>query len=153
MKNYPSEKEILERLRYLCSKSEKCAYDIREKLKSWNFEGNVQAVIQNLSDEGFINEERYAISVINDKIKFSKWGKGKVRYFLKGKGISNEIVKKNIDDFDADYEGIIAKELEKKLKSIKETDKLKRKQKLLSFAFQRGYDSDIVYKISEKLIG
>lgn len=148
-----SEKEILEKLRYLCGRSEKCAHDIFEKLRSWGFDGNSTTIIETLTKEGFINEERYAFSVTNDKIKFSKWGKLKVRYFLKGKGISEEIIGRALDAIDDSYEDLILKELGKKNKSIKETDKLRRKQKLLSFAFQRGYDSDLVYKIVDKLIG
>jgi regulatory protein len=153
MKNNPSEIGILERLRYLCSKSEKCVKDIHDKLKSWNYEGNYDKIAEKLITEGFINEERYAFSVANDKVKFSKWGKAKVKYFLKGKGIGEEIINRAIENLsDDDYENLVLKELTKKLKSIKETDKYKRKQKLISFAFQRGYDNDLIYKLAERLI-
>jgi regulatory protein len=152
MRENPSDIEILERLRYLCSKSEKCKRDIADKLRSWNFEGDGDKIAEKLQSEGFINEERYALSVVNDKIRFSKWGKAKVRYFLKGKGIDESIIENALENFNIDYEGIVEKELGKKLKSIKEPDKFKKMQKLLSFAFQRGYDSELARKISERLI-
>jgi regulatory protein len=144
---------FLDHMRRLCSTSERCTKDVLEKLRKLNFEGDTEAIIKTLISEGFINEERYAQSVVNDKAKFSKWGKAKIRYFLKGKGIADLLIDKALENLpDEDYKNIITRELEKKLKTIKETDKLKRKQKLIMFAFQRGYDSEIVYKVIDNII-
>ena len=148
MKKFTNKNEAIERLRYLCSKSERCIKDIRGKLKEWNFDGNQDEIIQNLLSDDFINEQRYASAVVNDKIKFSKWGKAKVTYFLKEKGISNDIIMEALQNIiDADYEEIVTKELEKKNKSLKVTDSYQKKQKLLSFAYQRGYDIELTNKI------
>ncbi|MBN2484844.1 MAG: RecX family transcriptional regulator [Bacteroidales bacterium] len=142
------DKAMLDRMRQVCSKSEKCTRDIAEKLKKLDYEGDAESLIETLVVEGFINETRYAQSVVNDKLKFSRWGKAKIRYFLKGKGINSYAIDDALNTVsEPDYEMIIQKELEKKLRTLKETDKTRRKQKLLAFAMQRGYSPEIVYRI------
>ncbi len=138
--------EALERLRYTCSRSEKCLLDIRKKLYSWNLIENYEEIKDKLISDNFINEERFANSFVNDKIKYSKWGKVKVRYALRMKDIDEAIINSALNFFqEEDYKEIIYSELQKKtrrLKSLKESQA--EVSRLYRFAAQRGYESDIV---------
>ena len=148
-----SEEEALSRLRYLCSKSEKCVQDLRDKLKSWNYNGNPEKIIDLLKEDNFIDEQRFCEAYVRDKIKFSGWGKIKVRYYLKSKRIPENLIDNVLKQIsEVEYKDILIKELKKKSKSIKEHDKYKHKQKLLNFAAQRGYETDFIYNIVDKIV-
>lgn len=147
-------KESLHRLMELCSKSEKCPRDIEIKLKQWGFNGDVAEVIETLKHENFIDPLRYARAFVNDKIKISKWGKQKVKFQLIGKGIDEKSIATAQSEFpESEYLEIISNELQKKNKALKETAPFKRKQKLLAFGMQRGFEVDILNSIVERLLG
>jgi regulatory protein len=147
------EKLILERLRNICSKSEKCRRDITEKLKQWNFAGDADEIISILTMEGFLDEKRFTHSFVNDKIRFSKWGKNKVRFLLKQKGIQSEFIQQSLDEVpEEEYSDMIEKELIRKSKAIKKGTPYEKKGKLYAFALQRGYDSDITMSLIQKIL-
>lgn len=150
MKDNADTKIVLERLRAICSKSEKCPKDVADKLKAWKYEGSYESVISILKEENFLNEERFASAFVNDKIKFSKWGKTKVRHHLKYKGISEHIIESSLESYPIEsYLSVITAEMQKKNKSLKEVDRFKRKQKLLAFGAQRGYENEFLYQVLE----
>jgi regulatory protein len=143
-----SKEEALERLMYSCSRRELCLFDVRRKLMEWQLVESYDDIAELLLTDNFINEERYANSFVNDKIKYSKWGKLKVKYSLVRKGICEQIIYKALSDFpDEDYRQMIHVEIAKKNKTISETNQNKRKQKLIAFAKQRGYEPDTIYEI------
>lgn len=148
-----TKQEALNRLQQLCSKTEKCRYDINQKLKQWKFQGDAHEIIRSLEEDNFINEERYAYAYTKDKIKFSSWGKNKVKYYLKGKGIPEVSILKALNEFpENEYQKIIEREINKKYKSLKKGNKYNDKQKILAFSAQRGYETDLTVKIVDKLL-
>jgi regulatory protein len=153
MSKTPTKSDVLGRLQNICSKTEKSPKDILDKLKLWKYEGDTQSIIETLKQQNFINEERYASAFVNDKIKFSKWGKIKVSHYLKMKGIEPDTIKICLEGFPyIEYLEMVESEVKKKNKSLKETDDYKRKQKLLSFSTQRGYEIDVIHKLLDKII-
>ncbi|MBN1115564.1 MAG: RecX family transcriptional regulator [Bacteroidales bacterium] len=147
-------KEALSRLQDLCSKSERCEKDILDKLRAWNFQGDARPIIDSLKQDKFIDEERYTRAFVNDKIKFSAWGKNKILFTLKSKGIKEAIVKSYLGDYPIeDYIKRVEHEIIKKNRDIREENPYKRKQKLLAFAFQRGYENEIVYDFIDSITG
>jgi regulatory protein len=148
-----SEEETLSRLMQLCSRSEKCRQDIQNKINLWNYKGDGERIIKLLEKEKFINEERYCEAFVRDKIKFMGWGKIKIRFALTGKNIPNDLINNALASYpDEEYLQVIKKELSKKSKTLKETDKIKHKQKLLAFASQRGYEPNIIYNMVDNII-
>lgn len=148
-----SEEEVLSRLRQLCSRSEKCRQDIYNKILQWKYKENCDRIIKLLEDDNFINEARYCDAFVRDKIKFMGWGKIKIKFNLKGKNIPENIINSALENYpENEYKQMILKELEKKNKSLKEKDKIKQKQKLLAFASQRGYESNIIFNMVDNII-
>ncbi len=148
-----SEEEAITRLRHLCSKSEKCRQDIKDKLKSWNFKGGSGQIINKLEEDKFIDEQRFCNAYVRDKIKFSCWGKIKIRYYLKGKKIPDTLIDNTLASFPEDeYKNMVVRELNKKSSTLKVRDKKIHKQKLLAFSKNRGYEPDIIYNIVDKII-
>ena len=147
-----NKEEAIIRLRNLCSRSEKCLFDVKKKLLEWEVPEAFEEISKLLLEEKFIDEERYATSFVNDKVRFSKWGFQKVRYHLRSKNIKSATIESAIGYFDKDvYKEILLSEIEKKNRSIKLDDQYKRKQKILAFGAGRGYETNLIYSVISEL--
>ncbi len=146
--------KALERAMALCSRSEHCIKDIRDKLNSWklNSEGENEAIIQELADNKFIDEKRYARSYTQDKYRFNKWGKIKIKAMLKSRGINEKDIEYGLEMIDHDsYLKMIEEELNNKKRSIKAKNLFDLMGKLYRFAESRGYEKQYVYDFINKL--
>lgn len=59
-----------------------------------------QRIIDRLQDEGFINEERYCRAFVNDKLRFNRWGRVKIRAALYEKQLPREYIAQAIEEID-----------------------------------------------------
>lgn len=146
-----TEKEALTRAMQLCSKKEYCSGDIRQKLAEWEVKPELtDKITETLIRERFIDDERYASAFVNDKLKFSKWGKVKIAYMLKQKGIAPEIITSVLSSVQQElYLEILQGELKKKAKNLKANSDYEFKGKLVQFAVSRGFEYDLANKIAE----
>lgn len=145
----------LKKIKKACSLKELCEYDINEKSKKYGLsQEETEKLIDELKKSNYINEERYCQAYINDKIKYNRWGKNKIRYTLKNKGINHYLINDKLENTDTDfYEKIVSSEIKKKANSLKkEKDYLVKKQKLIRFCYQRGYESEICESIIKNII-
>ncbi len=140
----------LEKAMALCSRSEKCRKDIREKLATWRLTGGEEneAIIDKLIKDRFIDERRYAKSYARDKVRFNKWGKIKIRVMLKAKGLAEEDIEAGLNIIDMNnYLEMINDEIMTRRKTIKGKNIFDLKGKLIRFAKSRGYENEYVYNI------
>lgn len=137
--------DALERLMDLCSRSEKSPYEITTKLKQWGLEAEADAILDKLKAENFISPERFAHAFARDKMNFNRWGRVKIRYYLKGHGIPEFLVESALDQLDQEgYRDMIFSELKKKLDGLKIKDPFQKKGRVYSFGMQRGYEPDLI---------
>jgi regulatory protein len=138
-------KEALIRLQELCSRSEKSAHELLQKLSQWGLDDSSGEILKQLQEEGFWDPLRFARAFAHDKITFNKWGKVKVRYHLRGHRIPEEIILQVFEEFDEEaYQDMIKEELRKKQHALKEKNFYKMKAKLFAFGNQRGYESHLI---------
>ncbi len=147
--------KFLSRAQYLCSRQEKCAFDIEKKLNQWEvpeqFHGKI---LKELKDGQFINEERFAESFVKSKFRGNKWGKLKIRFSLKAKNLSegtiNRAIKSEISD--KDYFQVLQDLLKRKSRETKGSSGLKKLGKLISYATGKGFEYDLVKSTAEQII-
>jgi len=145
--------EALTKAMKLCSTKEYAPFDIEQKLLDWGISNDVAIeVIDTLKKEKFLDEFRMARYFANDKLKFNKWGKVKIKYMLQQKKVSREAISEAISQMDEKaYQNILSEELVKKRKAIKDTDDYQVKAKLFQFASGRGFEADMIYRIINKM--
>ena len=133
------------------SKSEK---ELKLKLSDKGYDDeSINTEIEKLKANKYINDDDYCKKFINDKINISKYGKRRIKEALINKGIDMELIEKNISYVSQDDEIKIAYALaEKKLKSLTDAEPIKKKMKISSFLLNKGFDYEIVNKISSKLL-
>ena len=150
-----SEAQAMNRAAAYCSKAERCEYDVRKKLISWEqTDEATKRIIKRLKDERFLSDERFCRGFINDKIKFNKWGLTKIKFELRKRNISESIYSPILDEFTTDeFEEQLMHILKVKVRSIKGANDYDRKTKLIRFALGRGFSMDLAIKCANKIIG
>ena len=116
-----------------CSLSEKCVFDVQEKLHSWGAESNDhEKIISYLLEEKFIDEKRFAIAYVKDKFRYNKWGKIKIRIMLRQKKIPNYLIEEALNEIDEDaYQEMLVKLKNDKEKNLKYKNEYDKKPNLL----------------------
>lgn len=148
MKKELSPEEALFRAAALCSTGERCQHDISEKLAQWGVAPAVAAkIVKHLVEEGYIDEARYCRSFVNDKWRFDRWGRVKMRYALKQKGLSDVSIQSALDTIDeSEYRECLRELLDKKRASLA-GDEREIRAKLLRFAASRGFEPAVVFAV------
>ena len=149
MKKEYTLEELLHKAASYCSISEHCVSEVEEKLTAWGVSiTDKQKIIDKLISEDFINEKRFCIYFVKDKFRFNKWGKIKISYALKQKGLSNEQIDNALSTIDdGEYEELLASILKTKLVGLKYEYEYEKQGKLFRFAQSRGFENNVIDRI------
>ena len=105
----------------------------------------VMDVIKRLDNEGYLNEEVYVSSYINDQINLTYKGINKIRNELTTLGIEPKLINDKLDLIDNDiWKSRINKVISKKIKSNKNDSNIKFKDKLTYYLINLGYDKSLI---------
>ena len=148
MKKEYSLEELLHKAASYCSISEHCVSEVETKLDAWCIGcDDKSTIIKRLITEDFINEKRFCIYFVKDKFRFNKWGKIKISFALKGKGIDNALISEALNTIDdGEYEELLASILKTKLAGLKYEFEYEKQGKLFRFAQSRGFENNVIEK-------
>jgi len=129
------------------------SFEIKLKLLKKNFAKElVDIAVKELIDNAFINDRNYALQYLEEKIAKGKSGPNKIESELIKRGISREIIKEIFTQIDTSYSFETALKLAvKKLKTFKEKDVTKSKQKIFLYLHSKGFDTDVISIVLNKL--
>lgn len=139
-----TEEEALNRAMAQCSLTEYCRVDVEDKILKWNVSHEAtERILDQLTAEDFINEERYCRAFINDKFRIAKWGKQKIADGLRLKKMPRDMVWRFLNEIDQDeYLGVLEEILASKRKSVRAESDYELNAKLIRFALSRGFQMD-----------
>jgi regulatory protein len=153
VKPYLTKEQALQKLKHYCAYQERCHSEVTEKLYSlgiWKKEQD--AIIAALIEEGYLNEERFAIAYCGGKFRIKKWGRIKIKHALKQKQVSEYSIKKALKQIDnAEYFDTLQKLAEKKYTSLKGEQYLVRRKKTIDHLMARGFESGLINEIINDL--
>jgi regulatory protein len=147
-------KKYFARLSQLCARNEKCEQDIQKKMMQWDIpQEDGEKLIDQLKQLDFINHQRYSTAFARDKLRFNHWGRKKIAYALYAKNIEEKYIQQALEALsDEQYETILEKELDKKIKSLKVNDQNQLRNKLSQYLIQKGFESGKVFEfVNEKI--
>ena len=129
----------------LCARSEQAPKDIREKLLKWGLENHeASQVLQNLIEQGFLDEKRYARAYVKDKFAFNGWGKIKIAHQLKLKDISASTISEAMTAIDKDqYRNRLVELLRAKWRTVKDREPRAAWAAMMRFAASRGFEAEL----------
>ena len=142
-----STEQAFEKLKYYCGYQERCHSEVKEKLYSLGlYQTQVEELISRLIEENYLNEERFAQQYAGGKFRMKHWGKIKIAYEMKKKGISPYNIKKGLKEIDPDdYDRVFQKLSEEKIESLSgEKNIFAKKKKLQDYLLQKGYERDLI---------
>jgi regulatory protein len=147
-------KEVYAKMAQLCSRSEQCSADIRKKMVAYEIMDElVEEIISKLKEEKFIDDERYVRAYVSDKFKFNKWGKIKIRYYLKGKGLSDKTINKGLEVIDdEEYKKALIKTMKEKALKVKGKNKYEKSAQIIRFTQSRGFEPEIIHRYLNEVI-
>ena len=134
----------------LCARTEYCAADIAQLLYRHKVEpDNIEAIVKRLIDERFIDHERYVRAFVSDKFRFARWGRIKMRYALRQKGIDDHLINQAFDEVirEDDYKTMVHDFVTARLKTTKGRTPYEVRQKVMRAALSRGYEMDYLHDI------
>ena len=146
--------EALLKLQNYCAYQERCHQEVQQKLKVMHMIPEaIDHIIVSLIQNNFLNEERFAKTFVRGKFRIKKWGKHRLTLELKKKNISKNNINQALSEIDEqEYIGVFHALAEKRCNSLSESNKLKKKKKLIDYLFYRGWESHLVYEKANELI-
>ena len=140
-------KIFLKRAANFCVYQERTQREVRAKLAEWQVdEDGAECIIMDLILDRFINEERYAKAFAGGKFRVKHWGRMKIKYELKLKGVSPQNILIGLKEINAeDYALKIQYLIERKLKETQHLERGLRNQKIANFLISKGFEGDIVW--------
>lgn len=147
MKKAISEDEMLVRMAGLCAGAEHCSADIREKVLKKGFSPVVaENIVEYLVKNRYIDDSRYARAFAADKVKFSGWGRAKIRMHLKARHISEADIRQGLEYIkDEEYAEALRKALIAKARNL-DLSEVSDRQKLYRHLASRGFESSPIIK-------
>jgi regulatory protein len=137
-----------------CAYQERTQQEVREKLREWRMYGDeAEEVICLLIQDNFINEERFAQTFAGGKFRLKKWGKVKIEYALRQKGLTEYCIRKGLAEIeDEAYQKTLEGLLAKKWTTIEAESLYERKHKIAQYAIQKGYESEMVWTTIKQML-
>lgn len=141
--------KYLKQMAAFCSRSEKCEFDVRQKLENTELDAEqIDELTGYLKEDKYLDNKRYAEFFANDKFRFNKWGKQKIKAHLNQKQISSLFIQNALNAINKkEYKKTLKEIIAKKMRSTKEQDKYKLKEKIIRNALSKGYEMDLIYEI------
>lgn len=132
-----------------CAYQERTQQQVRDKLYTYGLTPDeVEDVLTDLITEGFVNEERFAVSYAGGKFRMKKWGRLKIIHGLKALKVSDYCINKGLQEIDEeDYVNTLSALIEKKRQSINDQDAFRVRRKLANYAIQKGYEHELIWHI------
>jgi regulatory protein len=147
-------KEVKIKMAAVCSRSEQCTNDIRKKIIASGITGkDAEEIISQLKKDNFIDDERYISSYISEKFRINRWGKIKIRYYLKLKGLDEQLINEGLDRIDENrYYETLLKTMKEKAKTIKKQNKYEKMGQIIRFAQNRGFEPELIHRYLNRVI-
>lgn len=154
MKSAPlSEEQIIKKLESFCAYRERCESEVKQKLYQLAVDvKETDFYINYLKENNFLNEDRFVAAFARGKFNIKSWGKRKIIQELQVKRIDSKKILQSIENIDeGQYFVRLQDLLEKKLRTIKEIDVFKKKQKLMQYAMQKGYEMELIIEALKEI--
>lgn len=141
------EKVILEKMRSYCMYQERSVQEVKKKLTCLQVISKTKSkIINHLIDNDYLNEVRFAKSFIQGKLRIKKWGRIKLNYELRIRGVKKFIIDEQINKIsNDDYYDYFNEFSNNKIKILKGS-KDQKKRSFINYFTYRGWENNLIYE-------
>jgi len=138
---------IIEKIQSYCLYQDRCINEVKYKLYSFKVSSQlVENIVEYLIDNDYLNEERYTKMFIQGKLRIKKWGRIKLKYELRSKGIDIKIINEHINQInEEDYIEYFNEFSTNKIKFLKGSNDQK-KRSFINYFTYRGWENNLIYE-------
>lgn len=144
--------KIKKKMRRYCVYQERSVFQVKQKLeKNFLTQQQIKTILDDLIQENFLNDERFAVIYARGKFYQKKWGKLKIKQGLIQHHIPQEFIEKALLEIPPDdYQKTIRQLIIKKKNQINISSiDLDAKQKIIRYLLQKGFElEDIIKNLS-----
>ena len=139
-------------LRYTAYR-ERAPKEVADKLQEWDARPDeIAQLLKELKEENFIDEDRFARAFCHDKFLFNKWGKYRISREIKKYELPVTVVEQGLAYIDQEeYEKTLTQLAAQKWKKLNDPEIFKKKQKTVNYLTQKGYESDLIWRMISQL--
>ena len=136
----------------LCARGEHCAFEIREKLRKMQLAASdANEIVEYLEENRYIDDSRFARAFALDKVKFSGWGKNKIRMALAMKRIPSAEISSALEEIDPEeYMAVAVNAAKAKARNLDLSD-YDDKGKLYRHLASRGFEGSVISKAIQSI--
>jgi regulatory protein len=150
--NFPQKntyQQVLLKAERYCAYQERSCKELRIKLQEWEIsDSQIDEIISRLTEDNYLNEERFAKSFVRGKFRIKRWGRLKIKQELRKKNIPDALIKLALLEInDDEYINAIQLLASKKSKEIKDSNVVIKKYKVIRFLASRGFEHDIALDV------
>ena len=129
-----------------CSTTELCLDDVQRRLERLDLTDQQRSEITTrLLQEKYVDEGRYAHAFAHDKVRFSGWGRVKIRQALHQKHLPSPLISEALEEVtDEMCLEVLRPLLTAKQRSVRGRTPYEINAKLMRFAMGRGFEYDLI---------
>ncbi len=142
-----------QKIRKYCSYQERCSSEVIRKLAEYGIRGGKAArILQELHQEGYVDDRRFAMIFAGGKFRHNRWGRYRIRMELTSRSIPGPVVAEALQEIPEEaYHAVLEELITRKAKEIPPEKKLTGRNKLFNFAVRKGFEEDLVLDVLNKL--
>lgn len=147
--------QIVQKLAAYCAYRERSRQEVYQKALALGcLPPSAAKAIEILSEQGFLSEERYVRSVVKGKFANNKWGRRKIRMFLKKQRIADALIQEALHSElnEREYKNTLERLLKQKWQALQKEENLQvRRRKVMAFAAGRGFEPELILQLLNNL--
>ena len=143
------------RLEELCAKAERCTWELRRKLILWQIApADAESIMEGLMRHRFVDDARFARSVVHDKVAFERRGRLYLRQYLAARRIPSATIADALAEIDEyAYRENIKHVLQSRLRSKSDlAETFEGRTKVFRYGVSRGYEPGLVSETLKALL-
>jgi regulatory protein len=141
-----TKEQAWQKIKHYCAYQERSHNEVKNKLYGFGlYKSEVEELLSKALEEDYLNEERFAEMFAGGKFRMKNWGKIKIVYELRQKGVSSYNINRGLKAIpDEDYRNTLRKLAEEKWNHLKGEHPLSRQAKTTSYLQQKGYELPLI---------
>jgi regulatory protein len=127
-----------------CAYQERCQKEVQTKIAVLGFRGEAaEVLLLEALQSDWVNDERFARAYARGKFRALGWGKGKILYGLRSKGISSGCIDLGLQEIDPqEYEEKALAVAARVWEDVRKLPAVQQRRKVEQVLYQRGFESE-----------
>lgn len=145
--------EARPKIQRYCAYRERSHKEVLQKLRSYGLaETKVQALMAELIEQQFLNEERFARAYARGKHRNNGWGWLKIKQGLQQHHLSEYVLQKAFGELpQEEYQANLQALAQKQWRNQRSLTPFQRRGKTAQYLIQRGYEPHLVWEVVKNL--